>query len=159
MNPFRHLVEILGRGIGLLQVFCLHKTTQKVKTRTNVHALNKIRTHYLVVTVIEIEAYFIIFILAMLCDTIIICLSACFENYLCGWTDCRCNIVCNTQLAKVRRTVCGISQHMLVQDGTCWIMSPAESFTSEFDICRKRYLYISRCGIFFVSLWKVWIIR
>jgi hypothetical protein len=45
INPFRHLVEILGRGISHSQRLHLHRTAQRRKTRTNIHALSGIRTH------------------------------------------------------------------------------------------------------------------
>jgi hypothetical protein len=43
----RHMVGLLGRVISPSQGLYLHRTTQHRKTRTNIHALSGIRTHYL----------------------------------------------------------------------------------------------------------------
>jgi hypothetical protein len=43
---FRHMVGLLGRVISPSQGLYLHRTTQHRKTRTNIHALSGIRTHY-----------------------------------------------------------------------------------------------------------------
>jgi hypothetical protein len=45
LELFRHMVGLLGRVISPSQGLCLHRTTQHRKTRTNIHALRKIRTH------------------------------------------------------------------------------------------------------------------
>jgi hypothetical protein len=45
LEPFRHMVGLLGRVISPSQGLYLHRTTQHGKTRTNIHALSGIRTH------------------------------------------------------------------------------------------------------------------
>jgi hypothetical protein len=42
---FRHMVGLLGRVISPSQGLYLHRTTQRRKTRTNIHDLSGIRTH------------------------------------------------------------------------------------------------------------------
>jgi hypothetical protein len=44
MDPFGHLVGLLGRGISPTQGLYLHRTTQYRKSRTHVHAPSRIRT-------------------------------------------------------------------------------------------------------------------
>jgi hypothetical protein len=44
-NLFRHLVGLLGRGIGPTQGPYLHRTTQHRKTWTYIHASSGIQTH------------------------------------------------------------------------------------------------------------------
>jgi hypothetical protein len=45
LELFRHMVGLLGWVISPSQGLYLHRTTQHKKTRTNIHALTKIRTH------------------------------------------------------------------------------------------------------------------
>jgi hypothetical protein len=45
LELFQHMVGLLGRVISPSQGLYLHRTTQHKKTRTNIHALNGIRTH------------------------------------------------------------------------------------------------------------------
>jgi hypothetical protein len=44
MDPFRHLVGVLGRGISPAQGLYLHRTTQHRETQTHIHAPSRIRT-------------------------------------------------------------------------------------------------------------------
>jgi hypothetical protein len=45
LELFRHMVWLLGRVISPSQGLYLHRTTQHRKTRTDIHALSRIRTH------------------------------------------------------------------------------------------------------------------
>jgi hypothetical protein len=56
VNHLRHLVRLLGRGISPSQCLYLHRTTQRRKTRTNIHASSGIRTHVLHVGAIKDRA-------------------------------------------------------------------------------------------------------
>jgi hypothetical protein len=45
MNPYKHLVGFLGRGIGSSQGLYLHRTAQQRKMWTYTHASSGIRTY------------------------------------------------------------------------------------------------------------------